>query len=76
MPRYLEPIPNWTPDERPRMAGSPSTPYHSPAVRLAYAFVGVLVGITGGLGNAMVLANLPQIQGELGLTPEGGKPGR
>lgn len=69
MPRYLEPIPNWTSDERPRMAGSPSTPYHSPAVRGAYALVGVLVGITGGLGNGMVLANLPQIQGELGLTP-------
>jgi MFS family permease len=69
MPHYLEPIPNWTSDEQPRMAGSPSTPYHSPAVRLAYAFVGVLIAITGGLGNGMVLANLPQIQGELGLTP-------
>ncbi|WP_229510632.1 MULTISPECIES: MFS transporter [unclassified Massilia] len=44
-------------------------PYHTPAVRLAYALVALLVGITGGLGNALVSANLPTIQGQLGLTP-------
>jgi hypothetical protein len=37
--------------------------------RLAYALVALLVGITGGLGNALVSANLPAIQGQLGLTP-------
>ncbi|KQT82841.1 MFS transporter [Aurantimonas sp. Leaf443] len=68
-PHYLEPPPNWTAEERPTLPGSPGTPYHRPPVRLAYAAVGVLVGITGGLGNALVTANLPQIQGQLGLTP-------
>ncbi|ALN75044.1 MFS transporter [Aureimonas sp. AU20] len=68
-PILLETPPNWTADERPMMPGSPATPYHRPPVRLAYAFVGVLVGITGGLGNALISANLPQIQGHLGLTP-------
>ncbi|WP_278433335.1 MFS transporter [Stutzerimonas kunmingensis] len=54
------------------MPGSPSTPLHSNPVRLAYALVAVLVGITGGLGNALFSANLAAIQGELGLTPEQG----
>ncbi len=71
-PVYLEPPPNWTPEERPTLPGSPGTPYHRPIVRAAYAAVGVLVGITGGLGSALVSANLPQIQGELGLTPSEG----
>ncbi|WP_182083959.1 MFS transporter [Aureimonas sp. ME7] len=69
---YIEPPPNWTPDERPTLPGSPATPYHRPPVRLAYMAVGLLVGITGGLGNALVTANLPQIQGDLGLTPAEG----
>lgn len=51
------------------MPGSPSTPYHSPLVRLAYALVATLLGITGGLGNALISANLANIQGHLGLTP-------
>ncbi len=54
------------------MPGSPSTPLHSNPVRLAYALVAMLVGITGGLGNALFSANLAAIQGELGLTPEQG----
>lgn len=66
---YLEPPPNWTPEERPTLPGSPGTPYHRPSVRAAYAAVGLFVGITGGLGTAIVSANLPQIQGQLGLTP-------
>jgi MFS family permease len=51
------------------MPGSPSTPLHSNPVRAAYALVALLVGITGGLGNALFTANLPNIQGHLGLTP-------
>ncbi|KQT54560.1 MFS transporter [Aureimonas sp. Leaf454] len=66
---YIEPPPNWTAEERPTLPGSPATPYHRPAIRLAYAGVSVLVGITGGLGTALIAANLPQIQGQLGLTP-------
>ena len=65
-PIYLEQPPNWTADERPTIPGSPGTPYHRPSVRAAYAVVGILVGIPGGLGNALVSANLPQIQGHLG----------
>lgn len=45
------------------MPGSPSTPLHSNPVRLAYALVAMLVGITGGLGNALFSANLAAIQG-------------
>ena len=65
----LEPIPNWSDDEKPSMPGSPSTPRHSGPVRVAYIATALLLGITGGLGNALISANLPSIQGELGLTP-------
>lgn len=61
--------PDWNEDEKPSMPGSPSRPWHSAWIRLAYAAVALLVGITGGLGNALLLANLPVIQGQLGLTP-------
>ena len=68
----LKPTPNWEEHEKPGLPGSPSMPYHTPAVRVAYACVALLVGITGGLGNALVTANLPTIQGQLGLTPSEG----
>lgn len=64
--------PDWSDEEKPTMAGSPSRPWHSPWTRVAYACVAVLVGITGGLGNALLSANLPTIQGQLGLTPAEG----
>ncbi len=67
--QYLVPIPDWTPDERPTIPGSPSTPWHPPGRRVAYFIIGILVILTGGLGNALVSANLANIQGELGLTP-------
>ncbi len=69
MPEYLAPVPRWEPHERPSMPGSPATLLHPTPVRIAYACVAVLVGITGGLGNALFIANLPSIQGDLGLTP-------
>ncbi|MDB5792742.1 MAG: transporter [Massilia sp.] len=69
MAQLLRPTPNWEEHEKPTLPGSASMPYHSPGVRLAYALVAILVGITGGLGNALVAANLPTIQGQLGLTP-------
>ena len=69
MARLLKPTPDWEEHEKPTLPGSASMPYHTPAVRLAYALVALLVGITGGLGNALVSANLPTIQGQLGLTP-------
>ncbi|MDH0645358.1 MFS transporter [Pseudomonas sp. GD03858] len=58
----------WLPHEKPSMPGSPSTPLHSPPKRLAFGMVGLLVAITGGLGNALVTANLQFLQGALGAT--------
>ncbi|KOG05587.1 Major facilitator superfamily [Pseudomonas syringae pv. aceris] len=52
------------------MPGSPSTPLHSTARRWAFAVVGVIVALTGGLGNALVVANLPYLQGALGATSQ------
>ena len=72
MAQLLKPTPNWEEHEKPGLPGSPAMPYHTPAVRAAYACVAVLVGITGGLGNALVTANLATIQGQLGLTPSEG----
>ncbi|MDM0078638.1 MFS transporter [Variovorax sp. J2P1-59] len=68
-PQVLEPPPRWEPHEKPSMPGSPATLAHSLPRRVAYALVAVLVGLTGGLGAALVTANLSTIQGELGLTP-------
>ncbi|UXH42161.1 MFS transporter [Pseudomonas promysalinigenes] len=58
----------WLPHEKPSLPGSPSTPLHSPVKRLAFGLVGLLVAITGGLGNALVTANLVFLQGALGAT--------
>jgi MFS family permease len=57
------------PHERPLLPGSPATPEHPLGRRYAYFAVGTLLGITGGLNNGLLTANLPQIQGSLGLTP-------
>ena len=56
------------PHERPALPGSPATPDHSTPMRWAYAAVGVLVALTGSLGNAAVTANIPQLAGSLGVT--------
>jgi MFS family permease len=45
------------------LLGSPSTPFHSTPKRIAYGIVGLLVCMTGALGNAMVTANLQNLQG-------------
>ncbi|MDF7676147.1 MFS transporter [Neisseriaceae bacterium ESL0693] len=58
--------------ERPLMAGSPATPDHPIRRMVWYGIIGTLVGLTAGLTNGLMLANLPQIQGFLGLTPEEG----
>lgn len=72
-PMPLEPVPDWTEAEKPSMPGSPSMPGHSPLIRAAYACIAFLLAVTGGLGNALVSANLPNIQGHLGLTPVQGQ---
>ena len=56
------------PHERPALPGSPATPDHSTPMRWAYACVGVLVALTGSLGNAAVTANIPLLAGSLGVT--------
>ncbi|KPW55731.1 MFS transporter [Pseudomonas syringae group genomosp. 3] len=61
---------DWAAHERPTMPGSPSTPLHSDARRWAFALVGLIVALTGGLGNALVVANLPYLQGALGATSQ------
>lgn len=53
----------WAPHEKPMLLGSPSTPVHSTPKRIAYGIVGLLVCMTGALGNAMVTANLQNLQG-------------
>ena len=58
----------WQPHERPSLPGSPSTPLHPTHKRWLFALVGILVAITGGLGNALVIANLQYLQGALGAT--------
>jgi MFS family permease len=69
MSQYIKPHPHWEDHEKPFMPGSPSAPHHESHIRVAYGLVAILVGLTGGLGNALVLVNLPTLQGELGLTP-------
>jgi len=66
---YLRRPPDWEEHEKPALPGSPAMPWHAPWERVCYALVAVLVGLTGGLGNALFTANLPTIQGQMGLTP-------
>ena len=54
---------DWAPHEKPAILGSPSTPIHSTPKRIAYGIVGLLVCLTGALGNAVVTANLQNLQG-------------
>ncbi|WP_421854893.1 MFS transporter [Novosphingobium sp.] len=55
------------PHERPTLPGSPANPAHPVWRRRGYFAIGALVGITGGLGNALTLVNLNFAQGSLGL---------
>ncbi|MFP3345166.1 hypothetical protein R0J87_22050, partial [Halomonas sp. SIMBA_159] len=56
----------WQPHERPTLPGSASTPVHPTPRRIAFALVGIVVALTGGLSNALVTANLVYLQGTLG----------
>jgi MFS family permease len=55
------------PHERPILPGSPANPDHPASRRMAYLAIGALIGITGGLGNALITVNLNFAQGTLGL---------
>lgn len=50
---------DFAPHERSPLPGAPATPDHPPARRLLYGLIGVLIGITGGLGTALIMVNLP-----------------
>jgi MFS family permease len=56
----------FAPHERPTVPGAPANPDHPLGLRYAYGVIAVLVGITAGLGNALVSVNLLQLQGALG----------
>lgn len=53
--------------QRPAIPGAPGFPTHPIGRRIVYGFTSLLVGITGALGNGIVAANLPYLQGALGL---------
>lgn len=55
------------PHERPTLPGSPANPDHPASRRYGYFAIGCLIGITGGLGNALITVNLNFAQGTLGL---------
>ena len=54
------------PHEKPMLPGSPSTPIHSPPKRIAFGLIGLLISLTGALSNALVTANLSNLQGTFG----------
>ncbi len=61
------------PHEQPIMVGSPANPDHPTRRKLFYLLIGIFVGLTASFQNGLLVANLTQIQGQLGLTPaEGG----
>lgn len=57
-PKIIGPVPDWEEHEKPSMPGSPASLVHSVPVRIAYACVAVLIGLTGGLGAGLLTANL------------------
>ena len=60
---------DWAPHEKPAILGSPSTPIHSTPKRIAYGIVGLLVCLTGALGNAVSAAIGGDIH-NLPMTPD------
>ena len=59
---------DFKPHERPFMPGSPATPDHPLPRRIGYLLIGVLLGLSGGFANGLLLANVQQIQGAFGLS--------
>ena len=55
--------------ERPILPGSPGSPAHPRHRQVAYALIGILLGLTVGFGNALISANTYTLQGALGLDP-------
>jgi MFS family permease len=57
----------YTPNELPAVFGAPANTSHPLSRRIAYGCTALLIGLTGLLGNSLVVVNLPQLQGTLGL---------
>lgn len=57
---------DWQPHEKPMLLGSPSTPHHPSHKRIAFGLIGLLISLTGALSNALVTANLTNLQGTFG----------
>lgn len=56
----------WAAGEKPMLPGSPSTPQHPSHKRIAFGIIGLLISITGALSNALVTANITNLQGVFG----------
>lgn len=69
MPKYLEPMPDWTEVERPALIGSPASIEHPNYLRVAYLFIGVFIALSASLGNSLIISNALLFQGEFGLSP-------
>jgi MFS family permease len=68
-PLLRDPGEDWpyTPNELPAVFGAPANTSHPLSRRIAYGCTALLIGLTGLLGNSLVVVNLPQLQGALGL---------
>ena len=64
---FKEQVWTFAPQERSPLPGSPASPDHPTGRRILYGLIGVLIGLTGGMGNALVSVNLPYLEGALGL---------
>ncbi len=60
---------DFLPHEIPAIPGSPGSVEHQTRHRIAYGVIAVLLGLTGGFGNALISANTYTLQGALGLDP-------
>lgn len=67
MPRQQTPY-EFKPHERATLPGSPANPEHPTRRRVAYFAIGVVFGLAAGFFNGLLVANLQQIQGALGIT--------
>jgi MFS family permease len=64
---FREQVWDFAPHERSPLPGSPANPEHPTNRRVIYGMIGVLIGVTAGLGTALIAVNLPYLQGSLGL---------
>lgn len=59
---------DWLPHEKPTFPGSPSTPIQPLNRQICFFLVGILVTLTGGMGNALVYVNTNNLMGVMKAT--------